>query len=49
MYRILLLSLFFSIFGFANSATLNGVIYDANSMNQLWPEKVERGRFFFQQ
>ncbi len=25
----------------------NGVVYDASSMNQLWPREVERGRFFF--
>ncbi len=28
---------------------INGVVYDANSMNQLWPQQVERGSFHFQQ
>ena len=27
---------------------INGVVYDANSMDQLWPENIERGRFYFQ-
>jgi imidazolonepropionase-like amidohydrolase/Tol biopolymer transport system component len=27
---------------------INGVIYDANSMDQLWPRQVERGDFYFQ-
>ena len=27
----------------------NGVVYDADSMDQLWPREVERGRFHFQQ
>ena len=27
---------------------INGVVYDANSMDQLWPQQVERGRFYFQ-
>lgn len=31
-----------------NMTVINGVIYDADSMDQLWPEKVERGNFFFQ-
>jgi len=26
----------------------DGIVYDANSMNELWPRKVERGRFHFQ-
>jgi imidazolonepropionase-like amidohydrolase/Tol biopolymer transport system component len=31
-----------------NMTIINGVVYDAESMDQVWPEKVERGRFFFQ-
>ena len=31
-----------------NMTVINGVVYDANSMDQLWPNQVERGRFFFQ-
>ena len=31
-----------------NMTVINGVVYDADSMDQLWPEKVERGKFFFQ-
>jgi imidazolonepropionase-like amidohydrolase len=27
---------------------INGVVYDAESMNQLWPEERERGKFYFQ-
>lgn len=27
---------------------VNGVVYDANSMDQLWPRQIERGRFHFQ-
>lgn len=27
---------------------INGVVYDADSMNQLWPQQVERGKFYFQ-
>ena len=27
---------------------VNGVVYDADSMNQLWPRETERGRFHFQ-
>ena len=27
---------------------INGVVYDADSMDQLWPERVPRGRFHFQ-
>ncbi|MGI9204570.1 MAG: amidohydrolase family protein, partial [Woeseiaceae bacterium] len=27
---------------------VNGVVYDANSMDQLWPQQIERGRFHFQ-
>ena len=27
---------------------INGVVYDADSMNQLWPQQVERGKFHFQ-
>ena len=26
----------------------NGVVYDANTMDQLWPREVQRGRFFFE-
>ena len=26
----------------------NGVVYDADTMNQLWPQEVERGAFHFQ-
>jgi imidazolonepropionase-like amidohydrolase len=32
-----------------NLTVINGVVYDANSMDQVWPQKVPRGRFFFQQ
>jgi imidazolonepropionase-like amidohydrolase len=35
----------------SNSVSLtviNGVVYDANTMNQLWPREVERGKFYFQ-
>ena len=28
---------------------VNGVVYDADTMNELWPEPRERGRFHFQQ
>jgi imidazolonepropionase-like amidohydrolase len=28
---------------------INGVVYDADSMNQLWPVERERGRFHFQE
>lgn len=31
-----------------NMTVINGVVYDADSMDQIWPEKVERGNFFFQ-
>lgn len=31
-----------------NMTVINGVVYDADSMDQLWPEKVARGKFFFQ-
>ena len=31
-----------------NMTVINGVVYDADSMDQLWPEHVERGKFFFQ-
>ena len=31
-----------------NMTVINGVIYDADSMDQLWPKQVERGNFFFQ-
>ena len=27
---------------------INGVVYDANTMNQLWPQEIERGKFYFQ-
>jgi imidazolonepropionase-like amidohydrolase len=27
---------------------INGVVYDADSMDQLWPQQVERGKFYFQ-
>jgi hypothetical protein len=27
---------------------INGVVYDADSMDQLWPESRERGKFYFQ-
>ncbi len=27
---------------------INGVVYDAESMDQLWPQQVERGKFYFQ-
>ena len=29
-------------------AVVNGVVFDANSMDQLWPEQVPRGNFHFQ-
>jgi imidazolonepropionase-like amidohydrolase/Tol biopolymer transport system component len=32
-----------------NLTVINGVVYDANSMDQVWPQEVPRGRFFFQQ
>jgi len=32
-----------------NMTVINGVVYDADSMDQLWPEKMARGKFFFQQ
>ena len=28
---------------------INGVVYDADSMDQLWPRQLERGTFYFQQ
>lgn len=28
---------------------INGVVYDADTMNELWPEPRERGRFHFEQ
>lgn len=31
-----------------NMTIINGVVYDANSMDQLWPQQIERGRFHFQ-
>lgn len=31
-----------------NMTVINGVVYDADSMDQLWPEQVQRGSFFFQ-
>ena len=27
---------------------INGVVYDSNSMDQLWPQQIERGKFHFQ-
>jgi imidazolonepropionase-like amidohydrolase len=27
---------------------INGAVYDANSMHQLWPQQVERGKFYFE-
>jgi imidazolonepropionase-like amidohydrolase len=27
---------------------INGVVYDANSMDQLWPRTIERGTFHFE-
>jgi imidazolonepropionase-like amidohydrolase len=27
---------------------INGVVYDADSMDQLWPQQIERGKFYFQ-
>ena len=27
---------------------INGVVYDADSMDQLWPESRARGKFYFQ-
>jgi len=27
---------------------INGVVYDADSMNQLWPRQIKRGAFYFQ-
>jgi imidazolonepropionase-like amidohydrolase/Tol biopolymer transport system component len=27
---------------------INGVVYDASTMDQLWPQEVERGKFYFQ-
>jgi len=27
---------------------INGVVYDADSMDQLWPQQTERGKFYFQ-
>ena len=27
---------------------INGVVYDANTMDQLWPQEVQRGKFYFQ-
>ena len=27
---------------------INGVVYDANTMDQLWPREVKRGKFYFQ-
>ena len=27
---------------------INGVIYDADSMDQLWPQEIARGKFYFQ-
>lgn len=27
---------------------VNGVVYDADTMDQLWPQQIERGRFHFQ-
>jgi imidazolonepropionase-like amidohydrolase/Tol biopolymer transport system component len=27
---------------------INGAVYDANSMDQLWPLQVERGKFYFE-
>jgi hypothetical protein len=32
-----------------NMTVINGVVYDADSMDQVWPQKVPRGRFFFEQ
>jgi imidazolonepropionase-like amidohydrolase len=32
-----------------NMTIINGVVYDANSMDQLWPQQVPRGKFYFQQ
>jgi imidazolonepropionase-like amidohydrolase len=27
---------------------INGVVYDADSMDQVWPQSIERGSFHFQ-
>ena len=27
---------------------INGFVYDANSMDQLWPQEIKRGRFYFE-
>ena len=27
---------------------INGVVYDTESMDQHWPQQVERGKFYFQ-
>jgi imidazolonepropionase-like amidohydrolase len=27
---------------------INGVVYDSKSMDQLWPQQIERGKFHFQ-
>ena len=32
-----------------NMTIINGVVYDADSMDQLWPQQVPRGKFYFQQ
>lgn len=32
-----------------NLTVINGVMYDADSMDQVWPQMVPRGRFFFEQ
>jgi imidazolonepropionase-like amidohydrolase len=32
-----------------NMTIINGVVYDADSMNQLWPQQVPRGKFYFKQ
>jgi imidazolonepropionase-like amidohydrolase len=27
---------------------INGVVYDSETMDQLWPQQIERGKFHFQ-
>lgn len=44
MHRFLVFSLFVTAAAFADSEAIDR----ADSMDQLWPEKVERGNFFFQ-
>ena len=31
-----------------NQVMLNGCIYDAETMNQVFPEKINRGKFYFE-